>query len=502
MIPYRSWLRSLGAVDAVCLALLLLWAAAWSAGVLHRGFDYDEFEHVHVIWLIKSGLRPFYDFFECHPPFVWYPLAGLFRLVGDSYALMFVCRSITAAGHVLFLTSLALNVALSMRRLPDAGGPSLPTFVPWMMAILGTPLLLSYLVEFRIDAWPNAVLLLAIYRYRTHPPHVLRSSVELGLLAGAAICCSPKLIVFVALFVAASLAFEDRPLLRLAGIVSGGAASLALATLILLALRLNPLDVYHMAITYHELLNRNGGFGHGLAEAVWSNKVPLAIIVAGVISWCLVVRERVGSATFELAVLGFLALQLVLVGFPYKQYYAPWFVLGTAFVPYVGRLLVRSKPLYSLALAVAILYAGANAWVSYRQFHVDREAQGMIERFQWLESMVPPRAFVAASMAQVPPLFRRNAHYHISTSFSPSGYDTVRVMQDMNRAPFSERFTEENYLRELEVAKPVMVMIGPGLGQEQLRAVDRYLAPRARLYRRVDHPYATVLIRKASDSSD
>src|SRR5580765_5734216 len=98
--------------------LLAVGAVALAYGIMHRIFDYDEWVHAHESWLIRSGLRPFRDFFECHPPFAWYPLSLFYRVFGDSYNLLFVFRFLTAAGHVVFLVALLKNVALSLRELP------------------------------------------------------------------------------------------------------------------------------------------------------------------------------------------------------------------------------------------------------------------------------------------------------------------------------------------------------------------------------------------------
>ncbi|MBC8131829.1 MAG: hypothetical protein H7X95_02515, partial [Deltaproteobacteria bacterium] len=101
----------LGAIVAV------MWIAAWGMAIAHRSFDYDELEHTYAIWLIRNGARPFYDFFECHPPFLWYPLGIPLRLLGDRYAILFIFRALTALGHVAMLVAMGLNVALSFQNL-------------------------------------------------------------------------------------------------------------------------------------------------------------------------------------------------------------------------------------------------------------------------------------------------------------------------------------------------------------------------------------------------
>ncbi|HEY7375376.1 MAG TPA: hypothetical protein VIF57_24675, partial [Polyangia bacterium] len=84
-----SKVSSLDFASAMVAVLIGVGAIAWVYGMLHRPFDYDEWVHAHESWLVRSGLRPYRDFFECHPPFAWYPLSLFFRIFGDSYNLLF-----------------------------------------------------------------------------------------------------------------------------------------------------------------------------------------------------------------------------------------------------------------------------------------------------------------------------------------------------------------------------------------------------------------------------
>jgi len=48
--------------------------------LLHvRGFNPDEFEHLHASWLVASGHLPYRDFFEHHTPGLYYLLAPPLR---------------------------------------------------------------------------------------------------------------------------------------------------------------------------------------------------------------------------------------------------------------------------------------------------------------------------------------------------------------------------------------------------------------------------------------
>ena len=65
--PFRSCFRSTS--PPLCLfAVFAVAAGALVYAILQRHFDYDELEHAQAAWLIHRGAKPFYDFFECHPP--------------------------------------------------------------------------------------------------------------------------------------------------------------------------------------------------------------------------------------------------------------------------------------------------------------------------------------------------------------------------------------------------------------------------------------------------
>ena len=92
-------LRRLDLLYALCAVLVATWLVAWVYGILHRYFDYDEFEHFYASWRIAEGARPFYDFFEGHPPFLWYPLAAVLRWFHPHFFPLFALRFLSALGH-------------------------------------------------------------------------------------------------------------------------------------------------------------------------------------------------------------------------------------------------------------------------------------------------------------------------------------------------------------------------------------------------------------------
>jgi len=65
-----------------------------------RQFDPDEFEHLHVAWLVSKGNLPYVDFFEHHTPWFHFFLAPFFRFFDvesnsrDAVAFLFLARKL------------------------------------------------------------------------------------------------------------------------------------------------------------------------------------------------------------------------------------------------------------------------------------------------------------------------------------------------------------------------------------------------------------------------
>jgi len=63
---------------ALAAGLVAAVASALRAGrVFTRGFDPDEFQHLHGGWCLAHGLWPYRDYFEHHTPWLWLALAPL-----------------------------------------------------------------------------------------------------------------------------------------------------------------------------------------------------------------------------------------------------------------------------------------------------------------------------------------------------------------------------------------------------------------------------------------
>ena len=491
--------RRLDLLDALCALLIAIWLVAWVYGILRRYFDYDEFEHFYASWRISEGARPFYDFFEGHPPFLWYPLSLVLRAFHPQSFPLFALRFGSALGHLVLLLALAKNVSLSFARLPQPASLSWRVFAIATLLVAGDLSVTWYLLEFRLDAWPDALLLWAVYRYRARAEPSFGGAFELAALSTLALLCAPKLLAFLVLFALFSLMTGERRWRRAAGLGAGALVATLTGALFLLAGGLSPIVVYRLCVTYHVILGARGGFGHGLANAILAQPDLLAILIACLAGWLLVARTRLSASTFELATIAFLVLQAAFVSFGYPQYYAPWFLLGLVFVPYLELALRPSPIAHRLAVVVGLLFAGTNVSRDLRTFATAHQTAAVVAFNAWAARVVPPDASVAGDLMHLP-LYRRGVFYHLASSSPPNGYSTEAALREMNLpSSFSDRMTPAAYDRELEAARPFLIVSGNMLSSEERSAIGRYLDRHPTWYQTVSSPGGPVSLRARSD---
>jgi hypothetical protein len=76
----------------LCAVVILLSLLVLSYSV-HRGFDHDEFEHIHSAWYVANGYTPYTDFFQNHHPLLWYCLVPVLRVLGYSTRTVAILRT-------------------------------------------------------------------------------------------------------------------------------------------------------------------------------------------------------------------------------------------------------------------------------------------------------------------------------------------------------------------------------------------------------------------------
>lgn len=99
-----------------------------------RFLDADELEHLHATWLVLNGQVPFRDFFEHHHPLVWFVLAPVLALTGESASAILVFRGVffllvMAIARATYLLAMECAPSKDIARLAAVILLSMTTFV-------------------------------------------------------------------------------------------------------------------------------------------------------------------------------------------------------------------------------------------------------------------------------------------------------------------------------------------------------------------------------------
>jgi hypothetical protein len=468
--------RRLEAAAVAVAAAVVLYALG--AGVVRRHYDVDEIQHTHVMWRISVGDRPFHDFVESHPPFLWYLGAPLVRATSGPAGALTMFRILAAAGGLAF-------VALALAAL-RARQPALE--LPWLAAggllVLSERRNLDYFVEARPDSFAYGLLFAAILCLaRGRPARAFARYAVFGALASTALLWTPKLAVLAVALVCADLATRwRRPREALAaagGLGAGILAALACAWAFLLAVRIDPGLAYDLAIGFHRRFLSSTSFTRGLTASLAAEPILLAAAAAGAAAWlALALARRLRPAPFEVALLCFLTTAPLIVRLPYKQYYAPWFVLAALFVPFLGLALrAIGAGLARAALGVLLALVIVQGWSATREYA--RVDQAAFFRSSWalMRDVAAPEGRVIAD-PQWHPVYRRDVFYGWFSTFDPLGRGQEFILRQWNPQGYGERFTEEGYESELRAHPPALIVtVGEGfnLPATQEGVVARYV---------------------------
>jgi len=477
------WLRWLEAAALASAAVVVCYALA--SGSARRHYDVDEIQHTHVMWRISVGDRPFHDFVESHPPFVWYLGAPLLRWAPSPERAITGFRVLASISGILFLA-----LALASAR---AGQRSLE--VPWLLAggllVLSEKKNLDYFLEARPDSFAYSLLFAAFLLFlREKPERLLFRYMIFAFLASTALLLTPKFVVLVVVFALADLVLlrrtKDAALAALAGHAAGIALALLAALSFLRAAGIDPLLAYDLSIGFHERFLSTTAFSQGLLRSVREQPVQLACFLAGVASWLgLALARRVRSTAFEIAVLSFLCASALMVPLPYKQYFVPWFALSAIFVAFAGaglRTMGENVPRLALAglLGFAII-SGARAASEYRKFD---QVRFFHDLWDLMARAARPEGRVVAD-PQWHPIYRRDVFYGWFSTFDPGGKGQEWTLREWNPRGIGARFTGEGYRSEIESRPPALIVtVGDGfnLPAVQEEAVAEYVRAHRDLY--------------------
>jgi 4-amino-4-deoxy-L-arabinose transferase-like glycosyltransferase len=98
--PSERWL------SRVVLALILLAVAIRVPLIVNAPPGMDEVSHLHSTWAVAHGQVPYKDFWQMHPPLLYYLMAPVFAIMGEDLRIIYVARGIMLLCIILILLQL------------------------------------------------------------------------------------------------------------------------------------------------------------------------------------------------------------------------------------------------------------------------------------------------------------------------------------------------------------------------------------------------------------
>lgn len=425
-------------------------------GIFYCRYDYDEIERSHSIWMVSQGLRPYHDFFENHPPFYWYLIAPVASLFGESVHILTFYRIFSAIGTLLFLGAIWGNAVITC--------PSYKYFASFGLALVAfAPAMLVFFVEFRFDGWNYALLLWSIYWFRKSEPKPMRYW-QFGFASAICVFLSPKLVLLPPLIASGEIVFFWQNLrsllMKIFHYSLGIIVAMILLVLFFLATNLDIQLFFTSVIRYHYFSKLKTNFHYGLLKNIIANAWLAILIGSGVLTWLVVhVRRKAYPNYFEIALFVMLLVQTLLIAFPYKQYYVPWFYLAAYFLCYVVHFFARISLRYGLVLIILILlifqYHSAMQIYHWQRIKLTKRYKTFI-----ITMNIIARPFDrVVTVPPLHPIFRRNVFFGWSNSYDPAGHETEYLIRNF-LPPLQDKFSKRQYIKELKQNPPAFVLLG------------------------------------------
>jgi hypothetical protein len=158
-----------------------------------RFLDGDEVEHLHSTWYVLNGALPYVDFFEHHHSLLWYCLAPLLALTGQS------ASAIIAFRLVFFALTLATVRATYLLALECGGSRAVARLAVTLLLSMTTFVYVA--IEIRPDV-PQVFfgVLSALYVVRLFRTRATRHAVYAGMAAALSFLFLQKAIFVLAAF--------------------------------------------------------------------------------------------------------------------------------------------------------------------------------------------------------------------------------------------------------------------------------------------------------------
>jgi hypothetical protein len=215
---------------------------------------------------------------------------------------------------------------------------------------------------------------------------------------------------------------------------------------------------FQSVVSYNAISNSNMGVRYGLLRSIITQKAVSLAIVGGVMS-AVARRWRVRSLPdgYESALAVWLVLQALLVAYPYKQYYAPWFLFASGFLVYLYRdvaiLLGNVRVLVLLTVCGLTVVADLRTAERWSDLAIAQKDQAL---FKWMNLVTRPGDRVVAS-SPLHPIDRFDSFFIWFNTLDRHGFDSERILGQM--PIYRTAITSERFREELENHPPALVVL-------------------------------------------
>ena len=168
-------------------------------------------------------------------------------------------------------------------------------------------------------------------------------------------------------------------------------------------------------------------------------------------------RVRSLADGYESALAVWLVIQALLVAYPYKQYYAPWFLLAAGFLVYLYRdmAILLGSPRMLVLLTVCGLPVAADFKMARRwsDLAIAQKDQAIVK---WMNRVTRPGDRVVAS-PPLHPIDRFDSFFIWFNTLDHRGYDSERILGQL--PIYQKSVTSERFRRELADHPPALVVL-------------------------------------------
>ena len=190
--PKNAFAWFYGFLILACIALYVYTA-------MNRGYDDDEFEHIHTAWYMLNGYVPYKDFFQHHNPLLWILLMPAIAILGERVRTIIACRLLM----VVILTIQAYFAGKTAALLADDDQKTQYQYLT-MAILLSGRIVMQRGMEIRSDNLMVTLVVMSFYflfAFLQKESHQSRSLLYIAsVLLGLSFLALQKMAVFVPVF--------------------------------------------------------------------------------------------------------------------------------------------------------------------------------------------------------------------------------------------------------------------------------------------------------------